>query len=85
MEKLTRLQRRQISRMESEAKQVHDKLCQEFQNFIVMNDAEENSIQEKKLNVCRRWKTYCKINGTSEEAYTLLEEFCNKVIELHNS
>lgn len=81
-ENLTREQRRMMERANKEVMQKYDAFAERFLEYFTNHEdpgSDEVLQQAKKMDA--QWRVYCKGKNLKIEAYTLIKDFCGKVIE----
>ncbi len=81
---ITREQRRYIERRETEAKALHERLCQSFLTFFTESeDPEGPEVVEKWNSISARWKVYCAHKQLAPSAFPLLDTFCKSIVDTY--
>jgi len=79
-EQLPRSRRRQIERIENEAKSNCDSLCQKFIVFLYETDnLTEDKVNDEIKTLSNRWLFYCKMKGLNKEVHSIVSNFCKDV------
>lgn len=78
---LSREQRRAKERVETEARQVHERMCEKFTDFMIeCEDPDGPEVAEKAKSMSAQWKMFCKSRGLKENCYNFMEKYCETVI-----
>jgi len=81
-QKLSRSQRRQIERIESEARIIFEGIASKFLTFFL--DSENPSgqnIVDRVQQDSAKWKVYCRQRNLSKEALNVMDNYCYGVIK----
>lgn len=80
--KPSRFQRRLMEKINDQVNETHNFLAEKFLNYIITcDDPESDLVQEKAKQVSLQWRLFCKTKNLKPEAFPLMDEFCNSVID----
>ena len=79
---ISRAQRRAKERIEIEAKELHNTLCESFLSFIThADDPASEDVKAKAKQAGAKWKLYCSRRALKPEVRPLVDEFCNALMD----
>jgi hypothetical protein len=79
--KQNRHQRRVMERINQEASEIHNQLCDKFMSAIIASSNPDSEAIILLADLGARWKMYCSRRNLIPSAFGLVEQSCQKMLQ----